>query len=313
MSGRYWHGCAFYAVIGLAAPIHAQSHCDGLEAIVAASRSQFDAIRGPALSATSWRGTILLAGFSSCEVNLLKDAEVIYSCVTELPSRAASHAEQNRIAASLAECLGPEPSLKAMETDSIAMTTVLSSDAAIVFSLSSMQSYSPTGDLWTTRFQIGSSSPQTAAATGAPAEAPAVLPKGSDLCPQFLKVLTAASDGFRTIRTKGNEEAGWDTSLRLPGLSHCSVKVRYSGTLEYECDVASSMTREAATTNTAAATALITSCLGRDWEVNTRTRENDTHIEFWKGNHEPTVELQLSDPAYTGDTWDLTLQIEEPE
>ena len=142
------------------------------------------------------------------------------------------------------------------------------------------------------------------------AEAPVTLPSAEQFCPPLRTVLDSATHAFQDIRGKGDRETGWDTSLKLPGLSRCAIASDTDSGPTYSCMLQSRSTPESSHSDFNSVKRLIASCLGTDW------REGREHFVpgillymlFTRPGY-PYVHLELHAPSYSSDLWKLRLAV----
>jgi hypothetical protein len=157
--------------------------------------------------------------------------------------------------------------------------------------------------------------PRQGAAPAEPGK-PRDFPKAEEFCPRFTRVLTAAADKFTAIRGKGDAEEGWDTTVKLPGLSHCKIEALGPPTplVYYSCEVSEQSDEASGRADLESLRRLAAQCLDESWEIGEpKPRSNSWKIELWKGEHEPDVELLLRGPGSYVKSWRLKLDINSPD
>ena len=148
-----------------------------------------------------------------------------------------------------------------------------------------------------------------------PVENPLEVPSAANFCPKLTRVVTEADKRFAGIRARGSELSGWDTDLKLAGVSHCRIDP-LGVAFYYNCRVSSHTDRSASDADLGNFQTLVGGCLGEAWDQevtrsSTLTSPEKT-ISYWKGDFYPTVELRQRAPTVSSDEWQIDFQVKMP-
>jgi hypothetical protein len=155
-----------------------------------------------------------------------------------------------------------------------------------------------------------------ASATEAPpsprAPAAAAVAKPEELCPRLASVMAAATGNFATLRGKGSEAAGWEATVRLPGMRSCTIEgatdddappFRYRCTIVEEVDATAAGARREGTQQ------LLSRCLGESWHADELRHPGNIAV-FFASKKSPLL-IELSQREWLS-RYSVTLTVNAP-
>jgi hypothetical protein len=316
-------------MLGASAVLSAQDFCSVMKHVRALSTTDFAATKGGSKSDNTWYVRQTLPGFRECQLTLLPKGSTTYTCQSAALDERAVEAAVWKQVAQIEQCLGSAVRLIGERNGSIA--SLFPNDelgTVMVNQWRNMTMEPGTGNIlssFVVSLTIFSASPKSESTADAAVENESVPEKGKPVvfadkgmfCPRLQKVIDAASRNFDPIKGKGAAKEGWDTTVKLPSLSRCTIESLGGTEPYYNCRASEQPDQETSLQDMDAATRLIDECLDDSWEVRTRMRNSGNvklkRVDFWKGDSYPTVEVRQSDPSYDGDSWDVLVDVEIPD